>query len=141
MRRIALALAVALGLVSMPTMAADPGFYFGAGIGQFSTEIDQVNLGDLRDQNPQFDEPAYRRELSKRYDELYGSKIASQHDRGSAGTVLAISETGIEVAAAGGSVLLAKLGVGGKKIAATEAAASLGLTVGARLGAGHLPVR
>jgi len=46
MRRIALALAVALGLVSMPTMAADPGFYFGAGIGQFSTEIDQVNLGD-----------------------------------------------------------------------------------------------
>ena len=44
MKRIALALAVALGLASMPTLAADPGFYVGAGIGQFSTEIDELSL-------------------------------------------------------------------------------------------------
>jgi OOP family OmpA-OmpF porin len=46
MKRIALTLAVVLGLASMPTMAADPGFYLGAGIGQFSVEIDEVDLGD-----------------------------------------------------------------------------------------------
>jgi len=72
---------------------------------------------------------------------VYGSRISSQQDRGPVGAVLAISEAGIEVAAAGGSVLLAKMGVGGKKVAAAEAAATLGLAVGARLGTGRLPVR
>lgn len=72
---------------------------------------------------------------------LYGSRISSQYDRGAAGTVLAISDAGIEVAAAGGSVTLAKLGVGGKKLAAAEAAAALGLVVGARLATGHMTVR
>ncbi|MFN2425517.1 MAG: methionyl-tRNA formyltransferase [Candidatus Binatia bacterium] len=72
---------------------------------------------------------------------LYGSRIASQRDAAPPGTVLAISEAGVEVAAAGGSVLLAKLGVGGKKLAAAEAATGLGLTVGARLGAGRVPAR
>ena len=50
MRKIALALAVSLGLVALPTMAADPGFYIGAGIGQFNAEIDGVvedEFGDL----------------------------------------------------------------------------------------------
>lgn len=46
MKRIALALAVALGLVSVPTLAADPGFYVGAGVGEFNVEIDSVSLGD-----------------------------------------------------------------------------------------------
>lgn len=46
MKRFALALAVALGLVSMPAMAADPGFYAGVGIGQFNTEIDDVSFVD-----------------------------------------------------------------------------------------------
>jgi len=67
---------------------------------------------------------------------LYGSRISSQLDRGSGGAVLAITEAGIEVACAGGSVLLAKLGVGGKKTAAAEAATALGLRVGSRLGRG-----
>jgi len=72
---------------------------------------------------------------------LYGSRIVSQCDCGAPGSVLAISEAGVEVAAAGGSVLLAKLGVGGKKLAGAEAAAALGLAVGSRLGAGRLPTR
>ena len=58
-----------------------------------------------------------------------------------AGTVLAIGEAGIEVAAAGGSVLLARLGVGGKKLPAAEAAGLLGLTVGTRLATGRVSTR
>jgi|APFre7841882724_1041349.scaffolds.fasta_scaffold62134_1 OOP family OmpA-OmpF porin len=46
MKRFAFALAVALGLVSVTAMAADPGFYAGVGIGQFNVEIDSVDLGD-----------------------------------------------------------------------------------------------
>jgi methionyl-tRNA formyltransferase len=69
---------------------------------------------------------------------LYGSRIASSRDRAVPGTVLAISPDGLEVATAGGSVLLAKLGVGGKKVPAAEGAASLGLIVGWRLGPGHV---
>jgi methionyl-tRNA formyltransferase len=65
---------------------------------------------------------------------LYGSRIASSRDRAAPGTVLAISPDGIEVAAAGGSVLLAKLGVGGKKVAAAEGAASLRLVAGSSFG-------
>ena len=67
---------------------------------------------------------------------LYGSKIVSRRDRSAPGTVLAISDAGVEVACAGGSVLLAKLGVGGKKLAAAEGAAALGLEVGARMDRG-----
>ncbi|HEY2774661.1 MAG TPA: methionyl-tRNA formyltransferase [Candidatus Binatia bacterium] len=69
---------------------------------------------------------------------LYGSHIASRRDRGSAGTVLALGETGIEIAAAGGSVMLARLGVGGKKMTATDAAAALGLELGAKLETGRV---
>lgn len=50
-----------------------------------------VNLGDLRDQNPQFDEPAYRREMAKRYNELYGAKIAgdiAEQDKTLAGRII-----------------------------------------------------
>lgn len=72
---------------------------------------------------------------------LYGSRIASRRDRGAAGTVLAIGDAGVEVACAGGSVLLAKLGVGGKKVPAAEAASALGLAVGAKLEKGRLPLR
>ncbi len=46
MKSFAFALAVALGLVSVTAMAADPGFYAGVGIGQFNVEIDSVDLGD-----------------------------------------------------------------------------------------------
>jgi methionyl-tRNA formyltransferase len=72
---------------------------------------------------------------------LYGSRIVSRRDAGSPGTVLRIGDDGIEVAAAGGSVLLAKLGVGGKKMAAAEAAAALELSAGAKLGRGTMPLR
>jgi methionyl-tRNA formyltransferase len=72
---------------------------------------------------------------------LYGSRIASRRDRSAPGTVIAFHETGVEIAAAGGSILVAKLGVGGKKLGAAEAAASLGLEAGARLGNGRTPVR
>jgi methionyl-tRNA formyltransferase len=72
---------------------------------------------------------------------LYGSRIVSRRDAGAPGTILRIGDDGIEVAAAGGSVLLAKLGVGGKKIAASEGAASLGLAPGARLDRGRFPLR
>lgn len=72
---------------------------------------------------------------------LYGSRIASHRDAAAPGTLVAISDAGVEVAAAGGTVLLAKLGVGGKKLPAAEAAASLGLAVGARIGGGRLPTK
>jgi len=72
---------------------------------------------------------------------LYGSQVASTRDRGAAGTVLAVDERGIEIAAAGGSVRLAKLGVDGKKFAAAEAAAALGLTEGSRLERGSHPAK
>lgn len=67
---------------------------------------------------------------------LYGSHITSRLHRAAPGTVLAMSASGVEVATAGGSVLLAKFGVGGKKLAAAEGAATLGLQVGARLSSG-----
>ncbi|MBI5505015.1 MAG: methionyl-tRNA formyltransferase [Deltaproteobacteria bacterium] len=70
---------------------------------------------------------------------MYGSRVTSRLHRAEPGTVLAISEAGVEIATAGGSVLLAKLGVGGKKLAAAEGAGALGLQVGARLAAGTLP--
>lgn len=70
---------------------------------------------------------------------LYGSRIASHRDKGAPGTVLAISDAGVEVAAAGGSVLLVKLGVAGKKVAAAEGASSVGLIVGAKLCRGPSP--
>lgn len=72
---------------------------------------------------------------------LYGSRIVSRRDAGAPGTVLRIGDDGIEIAAAGGSLLFAKLGVGGKKVAASEAAAGLGLAPGARLDKGRLPLR
>ncbi len=67
---------------------------------------------------------------------LYGSHVTSRLHRAEPGSVLAISADGVEIAAAGGSVSLAKLGVGGKKLAAFEGAAALGLQVGARLTCG-----
>ncbi|MFN2377322.1 MAG: methionyl-tRNA formyltransferase [Candidatus Binatia bacterium] len=72
---------------------------------------------------------------------LYGSHIVSRRDKAAPGTVVALSEAGVEVAAAGGSVLLAKLGVGGRKLAAAEAAAALGLSTGDRLAAGRVATR
>jgi methionyl-tRNA formyltransferase len=72
---------------------------------------------------------------------LYGSRIVSRRDAGAPGTILRIGDDGIEVAAAGGSLLFAKLGVAGKKVAASEAAASLGLAPGAKLDRGRLPLR
>jgi methionyl-tRNA formyltransferase len=72
---------------------------------------------------------------------VYGSRILSQRDGGAPGTVLAVSDAGIEIAAAGGSVLVTKLGVGGRKAAAAETAAALGLAVGSRLGTGRMTVR
>lgn len=69
---------------------------------------------------------------------LYGSRITSRCDVAHPGTILAISDSGIEVAAAGGSLLLAKLGLAGKKFPAAEAAATLGLTVGERLRWGRM---
>jgi len=64
---------------------------------------------------------------------LYGSHITSRLHRAAPGSVLAISADGVEVATAGGAVALAKLGVAGKKLTALDAAAALGLEVGARL--------
>lgn len=72
---------------------------------------------------------------------LYGSRIASQRDRGAPGTVLAIGADGIEVAAAGGSLVFARLGADRRKLAAAEAAAQLGLTEGSRLGGGRVPAK
>lgn len=69
---------------------------------------------------------------------LYGSRIASTRDSALPGTVLSITDEGLEVATAGGSVRLAKLGVQGKKVAAPEAAAALGISVGERLGRGRM---
>jgi OOP family OmpA-OmpF porin len=45
MRKFAIAAFVALGLVAAPTFAADTGPYVGAGVGQFSTQIDDTGLG------------------------------------------------------------------------------------------------
>jgi methionyl-tRNA formyltransferase len=72
---------------------------------------------------------------------LYGSRVVSRRDAGPAGTILRIGDDGIEVAAAGGSLLFGKLGVAGKKLSAVEAAASLGLAAGGRLEKGRLPLR
>ena len=72
---------------------------------------------------------------------LYGSRIASRRDVAAPGTVMAISDPGVEVATAGGSVLLAKFSTGGKKVAAAEAAVSLGVAVGLRLEQGRIPTR
>lgn len=83
--------------------------------------------------------PGAHARLGDRVVRVYGSRIASTRDSAPPGTVVAISEAGVEVAVAGGSVLLAKLGVDGKKSPAAEAAASLGLEVSSRLLPGHLP--
>jgi methionyl-tRNA formyltransferase len=72
---------------------------------------------------------------------LYGSRVVSRRDAGAPGTVLRLGDDGIEIAAAGGALLLTKLGSGGKKLAASEAAAGLGLSVGARLGNGRIAPR
>ncbi len=72
---------------------------------------------------------------------LYGSRIASQRDRGAPGTVLAISADGVEVAAAGGSLVFAKLGADRRKLPALEAAGVLGITEGSRLSGGRMPVK
>ena len=72
---------------------------------------------------------------------LYGSRIVSRRDGAASGTVTAISDAGVEVAVAGGSVLLAKLGVAGRKVAAAEGAASLGLHVGSSFACGRMPSR
>jgi methionyl-tRNA formyltransferase len=72
---------------------------------------------------------------------LYGSRVVSRRDAGAPGTILRIGDDGIEVAAAGGSLLFAKLGVGGKKLPASDAATGLGLAPGARLDKGRLPLR
>ena len=55
---------------------------------------------------------------------------------GAPGTVTAIGADGITVAAAGGGVRIGRLRVGSKKLAAAEAAAQLGLKVGAKIAAG-----
>ncbi|HXC50307.1 MAG TPA: methionyl-tRNA formyltransferase [Candidatus Limnocylindrales bacterium] len=78
--------------------------------------------------------PGAHSEIGERSVRLYGSKIASSRDRSAPGTVLAVTSSGVEIAAAGGSVLIAKLGVDGKKIAAIEAASALGLAPGSRFG-------
>ena len=63
---------------------------------------------------------------------LYGSRITSMRDRAAPGTVLSIGDAGVEIAAAGGSVLVAKLGVAGKKLGAGEGATAIGLVEGSR---------
>ncbi|HYC57261.1 MAG TPA: methionyl-tRNA formyltransferase [Candidatus Binatia bacterium] len=69
---------------------------------------------------------------------LYGSRIASREATGAeAGTVLAIDETGLTVAAGQGSVLVQKMAAGAKKVAAGEAAAAAGIEPGARLSNGR----
>ncbi|HYC00599.1 MAG TPA: methionyl-tRNA formyltransferase [Candidatus Limnocylindrales bacterium] len=72
---------------------------------------------------------------------LYGSRIASAGGTVAApGTVVALDDKGVTVAAGEGSVLVQKLGVAGRKLAAGEGAAALGLAAGARLdGAPGLP--
>ena len=53
---------------------------------------------------------------------------------GSPGTITAVGPEGIVVAGSGGSVRIGRLRVGAKKLPAAEAAATLGLQVGDRLG-------
>lgn len=65
---------------------------------------------------------------------LYGCRVASTRDRSAPGTVLAITKDGMEIAASGGSVRIAKLGLGGKKLAAADAASEAGIEAGARFG-------
>jgi methionyl-tRNA formyltransferase len=67
---------------------------------------------------------------------LYGSRVVSRRDVAAPGTVLVIDGAGVEVATAGGSVRLARLGIDGRKVAASEAAAALGLAVGDRFDRG-----
>jgi methionyl-tRNA formyltransferase len=65
---------------------------------------------------------------------FFGSRIASTTPSAAApGTVVAIGADGIEVAARGGSLRFAKLSAGGGKVAASEAASQIGLSVGAQL--------
>jgi methionyl-tRNA formyltransferase len=65
---------------------------------------------------------------------LYGSRVAAAATTGTApGTVIAIDDKGIEIAAADGSVRFAKLSVGGPKVAAAQAAGEIGLRPGDRL--------
>lgn len=45
MKRLSLALLIALGLGTAPAIAADTGFYAGAGIGIFSTDISESDIG------------------------------------------------------------------------------------------------
>ena len=66
---------------------------------------------------------------------FYGSRRAADHRVAAPGTVVAIGEDGIEVAAADGSVRLAKVKAGGAKRPAAEAAAAVGIEVGTVLGA------
>ena len=65
---------------------------------------------------------------------LYESRRAE--GRGEPGTILALGADGITIAAGDGAVRAGKARVDGtrEKIAATEAAAALGLAVGSRLG-------
>ena len=46
MRKFAIAASAALGLMSVPVMAADSGFYAGAGLGLSSVETDSIDLFD-----------------------------------------------------------------------------------------------
>jgi methionyl-tRNA formyltransferase len=78
--------------------------------------------------------PGAHTQIAGRTIVLYGSKIASSRDRAAPGTVLDVTDGGIEIAAAGGSVLVAKLGIDGRKMPAGEGAAMLGLAKGTRLG-------
>jgi methionyl-tRNA formyltransferase len=64
---------------------------------------------------------------------VYGSRVVTSDPRGEPGKVVAVSEAGIEIACGDGSLLFAKMAVGGKKLAAAEAAAAAGIGVGARL--------
>ena len=67
--------------------------------------------------------------------QLFGSAQVREGTTGTYGEILAINENGMTVAAPGGAVQVARLRAnGGKKLAAAEAAAELGLSVGDRLG-------
>jgi OOP family OmpA-OmpF porin len=46
MRKFAIAAFAALGLAAVPAFAADTGPYIGAGVGQFSTQLDSVYIDD-----------------------------------------------------------------------------------------------
>ncbi len=65
---------------------------------------------------------------------FYGSRRAADRPAASPGTVLGISEEGIEVATGDGSVRLAKMRAEGAKLPAAEAARSLGIEPGSVLG-------